>query len=46
MEFLREYSMEHGERRVMERGKVLEEEGLSGMIGLLHLQTLNICCPI
>ena len=33
LEFLREYCMEHGERRVMERGEMLEETGeLSGMI--------------
>jgi len=27
LEFLREYCMEHGERRVMERGETLEEAG-------------------
>ncbi len=27
LEFLREYCMEHGERRVMERGEMLEEAG-------------------
>ena len=27
LEFLREYCMEHGERRVMERGETLEEGG-------------------
>lgn len=27
LEFLRAYCMEHGERRVMERGETLEEEG-------------------
>ena len=27
MEFLRTYCMEHGERRVMERGETLEEAG-------------------
>ena len=34
LEFLREYYMEHGERRVMERSEMLEETGeLSGMTG-------------
>ena len=33
LEFLRAYCMEKGERRVMERGEMLEETGeLSGMI--------------
>lgn len=33
LKFLREYCMEHGEWRVMERGEMLEETGeLSGMI--------------
>ena len=27
LEFLREYCMEHGEQRVMERGETLEEAG-------------------
>ena len=43
LEFLREYCMEHGERRVMERGETLEEAGeLSRMIGLFNLQTRTI----
>ena len=47
LEFLREYCMEHGERRVMERSEMLEETGeLSGMICLFHLQPPTICCPI
>ena len=39
LEFLREYCMEHGKRRVIERGEMLEETGeLSRMIGLFNLQ--------
>lgn len=43
LEFLREYCMEHEERRVMERGKMLEEG--AGMIGLLHSQTPSYLLP-
>lgn len=47
LEFLREYCMEHGKRRVIERGEMLEETGeLSRMIGLFNLQPRTICCPI
>ena len=43
LEFLREYSMEHGKRRVIERGEMLEETGeLSRMIGLFNLQPRTI----
>ena len=43
LEFLREYCMEHGERRVMERSEMLEETGeLSRMIGLFNLQPRTI----
>ena len=43
LEFLREYCMEHGERRVIERGEMLEETGeLSRMIGLFNLQPRTI----
>ena len=35
LEALREYCMEHGKRRVIERGEMIEETGeLSRMIGL------------
>ena len=43
LEFLREYCMEHGKRRVIERGEMLEETGeLSRMIGLFNLQPRTI----
>ena len=43
LEFLREYCMEHEERRVIERGEMLEETGeLSRMIGLFNLQPRTI----
>jgi hypothetical protein len=45
LEVLREYCMEHGERRVIERGEMLEETGeLTRMIDLPYFP--NICCPI
>ena len=47
LEFLREYCMEHGKRRVIERGEMLEETGeLSRMIGLFNLQPRTIWCSI
>lgn len=43
LEFLREYCMEHGKRRVIERGEMLEETGeLSRIIGLFNLQPRTI----
>lgn len=43
LEFLRAYCMEHGERRVIERGEMLEETGeLSRIIGLFNLQPRTI----
>ncbi len=43
LEFLREYCMEHGERRTFLRGETLEETGeLSRMIGLFNLQPRTI----
>ena len=44
VEFLREYCMEHGERRVMERDKMLER-GLERLACSIH-SPLAICCPI
>ena len=50
LEFLREYCMEHGERRVMERSEMLEETGeLSGMTGedwyLISTLLVSYTCP-
>jgi hypothetical protein len=43
LEFLWEYCMEHGKRRVIERGEMPEETGeLSRMIGLFNLQPRTI----
>ena len=36
LEFLREYCMEHGERRVMERGETLEGPRRAGAVGGLR----------
>ena len=33
LEFLREYCMEHGERRPFDRGETLEEAGRAGAVG-------------
>ena len=45
LEFLREYYMEHEERRTFLRGETLEEAGeLTRMIDLPYFP--NICCPI
>ena len=44
LEFLREYCMEHGELRGMERGKTLEDASeLSGLVkpSVIHLDNPN-----
>jgi hypothetical protein len=41
LEFQREYSMEHGERRTFERGETLEEAKRAGVEGLRGADASN-----